>query len=144
MERPVGMALQPLADLGRPVGRDVVENDVHRGSGVDPLRTPFRDPFEGPALPARPPLSRFAGCSRRRREDNVTLSKETELLVLSQTLAFLIALVKSPTVVDGRPYGCPCSFRRRLNFSARSSASSTSAIKFWNIVFPDSLLQTIL
>ncbi|MCY4293043.1 MAG: hypothetical protein OXC72_14990, partial [Roseovarius sp.] len=28
---------------GRSVGRHVVEDDVHRGSGVDPLRTPFRD-----------------------------------------------------------------------------------------------------
>ena len=29
--------------LGRAVGRHVVENDVNRGSGPDPLRTPFRD-----------------------------------------------------------------------------------------------------
>ena len=38
MKRPVGMALQPLVNLGRAVRRHVVENDVHRGSGVDPLR----------------------------------------------------------------------------------------------------------
>ena len=41
VERPVGMALQPLARLGRPVRRDVVENDVHRGSGVDPPSAPL-------------------------------------------------------------------------------------------------------
>ncbi len=36
-ERPVGAALLPRADLGRPVRRDVVEDDVHRVSGCDPL-----------------------------------------------------------------------------------------------------------
>ena len=46
VKRPVGMALQPLVDLGRAVRRHVVENDVHRGSGPDPLRTPFRDVVE--------------------------------------------------------------------------------------------------
>ena len=37
VKRPVGTRLQPLADLGRPVRGRVVEDDVHRGPGTDPL-----------------------------------------------------------------------------------------------------------
>ncbi len=37
MERPVGMALQPSVNRGRPVRGDVVEDDVHRASGCYPL-----------------------------------------------------------------------------------------------------------
>ena len=37
MELPVGTALQPLMDFGRLVRGDVVEDDMDRGSGIDPL-----------------------------------------------------------------------------------------------------------
>ncbi len=37
MERPVGTALQPPADPGRPVRRDAAGNDTRRGSGIDPF-----------------------------------------------------------------------------------------------------------
>ena len=37
VKRPVGTRLQPLADHGRPVRGRVVEDDVPRGSGPDPL-----------------------------------------------------------------------------------------------------------
>ena len=48
---------------------------------------PVRKPdFHFCRFPAHMPLSRFAGRSLRRREDNVTLSKEMESLVLSHTL----------------------------------------------------------
>ena len=33
----VGMMLQPAVHLGRFVGGDVVENDMHPGPGLDPL-----------------------------------------------------------------------------------------------------------
>ncbi len=36
-ERPVEPALRPRADPGRPVRRNAVGDDVHRGSGCDPL-----------------------------------------------------------------------------------------------------------
>ena len=35
MEAPVGMMLQPFVGLGRIVGGDIVENDMHLGSGLD-------------------------------------------------------------------------------------------------------------
>ena len=57
VKRPVGMALQPLADLGRPVGRHVVKDDVHRGSGLDPLRDVVE---EGEELRRGVPLDRPA------------------------------------------------------------------------------------
>ena len=37
MKRPIGVVLHPFVNFGRLVGRDVVEDDMNLGSGLDPL-----------------------------------------------------------------------------------------------------------
>ena len=46
-------------------------------------------------FPARPPLSRFACRSQRRRENDITLPKEMELFVLSHTLEKSAGMARS-------------------------------------------------
>ena len=53
VELPVRPVLQPLVDLGRPVRRDVVEDDMNRGSGVDPPGDMVEEGEEVPGAMAR-------------------------------------------------------------------------------------------
>ena len=65
--------------------------------GPDPFKAsalPVRQPdLPSCRFPARPPLSRFACRSQRRRESDMTLPKEMESLVLSHTLVPYLKLI---------------------------------------------------
>ena len=97
-DRPSDRVPSQARDDARPPGALPEASRVAR----DPFEAravPIRKPgFPSCRFPTRPPLSRFAGRSQRRRENDMTLPKEIESLVLSHTLVPYLKLI-----VHGRP-----------------------------------------
>ena len=68
--------------------------DALREKALPETPRPVRQPgFPSCRFPARPPVSRFAGRSRWRREDNVTLPEKMEHHVLNRALVPYLKLI---------------------------------------------------